>query len=286
MLVGAGGGDCSCARYGIAKTSRSCFNRENLLRSNVEPGLNGFQPAKFRSSTASDLNGSKSAPGVRSATVSLIPLLAGYGRTSTISVQGHTSQPGDEDDAKVNTVGESFFETMEIPLLLGRALNSHDDERAPKVAVINQMMARKYFGDENPLGRRFGLGGPETSGQIEIVGVARDAKYTDMRRETEPTVYLPYPQSIPRQATFIVRSSGSPTAIVASVRGAVREVDSNLPIFAVKTQNQQADESSCRSGCSPRCRRFFGRARFVLVLHRALRCDVLRRRRPERMRSA
>ncbi|HTF37983.1 MAG TPA: ABC transporter permease [Blastocatellia bacterium] len=234
------------------------FNRENLLLFNVEPGLNGYSKPQIAQLYRRLTERLEATPGVRSATVSLIPLLAGYGRTSTISVQGHTSQPGDEDDAKVNTVGESFFETMEIPLLLGRALNSHDDERASKVAVINQMMARKYFGDENPLGRRFGLGGPETSGQIEIVGVARDAKYTDMRRETEPTAYLPYPQSIPSSATLIVRSSGNPTAITASIRDAVREVDSNLPIFAVKTQSQQADESLVQERLFATLSSFFG----------------------------
>lgn len=234
------------------------FNRENLLLFNVEPGLNGYTNAQIAQLYRQLTERLEAAPGVRSATVSLIPLLAGYGRTSSISVQGHTPQPGDEDDAKVNTVGESFFATMEMPILLGRSLSLHDDERAPKVAVINQMLARKYFGDENPLGRRFGFGGPETSGQIEIVGVARDAKYTDMRRETEPTVYLPYPQSIPRSATFIVRSSGNPTALTASIRDAVRDVDSNLPIFGVKTQSQQADESLVQERLFATLSSFFG----------------------------
>jgi predicted permease len=197
-------------------------------------------------------------PGVRSATVSLIPLLSGQGRTQGIDVQGHTAQPGDEDDAKVNTVGAHFFETMEMPLLLGRSLSFQDDERAPKVAVINQIMARKYFGDENPLGRRFGFGGPETSGQIEIIGVTRDAKYIDMRSETEPTVYLPYPQSIPRQATFIVRTSGDASAMTASIRDAVHEVDSRLPIFGVKTQSQQADESLVQERLFATLSSFFG----------------------------
>ncbi len=234
------------------------FNRENLLLFSVEPGLNGYdrpQMAQLYRRMTERLEG---VPGVRSATVSLIPLLSGQAQTRGIVVQGHTPQPGAEDEAKVNTVGASFFETMEIPILLGRGLSARDEETAPKVAVINQLMAHKYFGDETPLGRRFGFGGPETSGQIEIVGVTRDAKYTDMRSETQPTVYLPYLQSIPRHATFIVRTSGNATTMTASVRDAVREVDGNLPLFNVTTQSQQADESLTQERLFAILSSFFG----------------------------
>ncbi|HWN99930.1 MAG TPA: ABC transporter permease, partial [Blastocatellia bacterium] len=234
------------------------FNRENLLLFNVEPALSGYNNTQMVQLYSRMTERLEALPGVRSATVSLIPLLAGRGRTSSISVQGHTSQQGDENEAKVNTVGEHFFETVEIPIVLGRSLSPGDGERAPKVAVINQMMARKYFGDENPLGRRFGFGGPETSAQIEIVGVARDAKYTGMRDEIEPTIYLPYPQSVPRWATFIVRTSGNPTVMTASVREAMREVDTNLPLFDVKTQSQQADESLAQERLFATLSSFFG----------------------------
>ena len=234
------------------------FNRENLLLFNVEPGLSGYDRAQMAQLYRRMTERLEAIPGVRSASVSLIPLLSGQGQTRGIDVQGYTPQPGVDDDVKVNTVSEHFFETMEIPILLGRALSPRDDESAPKVAVINQMLAHKYFGDEIPLGRRFGFGGPETAGQIEIIGVARDAKYTGMRNQTESTVYLPYPQSIPRWATFIVRSSGNATALTASVRDAVREVDSNLPIFAVKTQSQQADESLVQERLFATLSSFFG----------------------------
>jgi predicted permease len=234
------------------------FNRENLLLFNVEPGLNGYdrpQMAQLYRRITERLEG---VPGVRSATVSLIPLLSGQAQTRSIVVQGHTPQEGTVDDAKVNTVGASFFETMEMPILLGRGLSTRDEETAPKVAVINQLMAHKYFGDENPLGRRFGFGGPETSGQIEIVGVTRDAKYTDMRSDTEPTIYLPYLQGIPRHATFIVRTSGNASAVVASVREAVRDVDANLPLSGVTTQSEQADESLTQERLFATMSSFFG----------------------------
>ncbi|MFY9609121.1 MAG: ABC transporter permease [Blastocatellia bacterium] len=234
------------------------FNRENLLLFSVEPGLNGYERPQMAQLYRRMTERLEAVPGVRSATVSLIPLLSGQAQTRSIVVQGHTPQPGAEDEAKVNTVGASFFETMEMPILLGRGLSVRDEETAPRVAVINQLMARKYFGDETPLGRRFGFGGPETSGEIEIVGVTRDAKYTDMRSDTQPTVYLPYLQSIPRHATFIVRTSGTASALTASVREAVREVDSNLPLFNVTTQSQQADESLRQERLFAALSSFFG----------------------------
>lgn len=234
------------------------FNRENLLLFNVEPGLNGYDRPRMAQLYRRITERLEAVPGVRSATVSLIPLLSGQAQTRGIDVQGHTSRPDDNDDAKVNTVGAHFFETLEIPILLGRGLSPRDDESAPKVAVINQMLAHKYFGDEIPLGRRFGFGGPETSGQIEIIGVTGDAKYTDIRSQTEPTVYLPYLQSIPRQATFIVRTSGDASAMTASIREAVHEVDNNLPLFGMKTQSQQADESLTQERLFATLSSFFG----------------------------
>lgn len=234
------------------------FNRENLLLFNVEPGLNGYDRPNMAQLYRRMTERLEAVPGVRSATVSLIPLLSGQAQTRGIDVQGHASQPNDNNDAKVNTVGAHFFETIEMPILLGRGLSARDEETSPRVAVINQMMARKYFGDENPLGRRFGFGGPETSGQIEIIGVTRDAKYTDMRSQTEPTVYLPYLQSIPRQATFIVRTSGDASAMTASIREAVHEVDTNLPLFGIKTQSQQADESLVQERLFATLSSFFG----------------------------
>lgn len=218
------------------------FNRENVLLFNVEPGLNGYNNAQIAQLYRRMTERLEAVPGVRSSTISLIPLLSGRGRTSSIYVQGYTAQSGQSDDAKVNTVGPGFFDTLEIPILMGRSLSLSDSETAPKVAVINQLMARKYFGDESPLGRRFGFGSAD-SAQIEIVGIARDAKYTEARSETEPTIYLPYLQSIPKWATFIVRTNGNPTAMIASIREAMHEVDNNLPLFDVKTQNQQAAES-------------------------------------------
>ena len=234
------------------------FNRENLLLFSIDPGLSGYNNAQTSPLYRRITEQLEAVPGVRSATMSMVPLLSGMARTSGVSVEGHTSRDGESGDAKVNNVGPTFFETMEIPILLGRGLNKSDDELAPRVAVVNQMMARTYFGDDNPIGRRFGFGDATTAGEIEIIGVARDASYTGLRDETEPTVYLPYPQSPPRWATFVVRMPANLAAMTSSIRDAVREVDSNLPLFAMKTQSQQIDESHVQEKLFANLSSFFG----------------------------
>jgi predicted permease len=139
-------------------------------------------------------------------------------------------------------VRENFLETMEIPLLLGRSLTEQDDARAPLVAVVNQSFAKAHFPNENPIGKRFGFE-PNKPGEIEIVGLAQDAKYTSQRDEIEPTIYQSWQQSPMRAATFEVRTTGDPKTFVAAVREAMREVDSNLPLSNIRTQIEQADET-------------------------------------------
>ena len=234
------------------------FNRKSLLLFSIDAGLSGYNDTNLTQLYRRITERLEVVPGVRSATMSMVPLLSGMARTSDVSVEGHTSQESESGDAKVNNVGATFFQTMEIPILLGRGLTPSDGELAPKVAVVNQMMARKYFGDDNPIGRRLGFGGPPTAGQIEIVGVARDASYTGLRDKTEPTVYLPYLQSPPRWATFIVRTSGNIAAMTPLIRDAVREVDSTLPLFAMKTQSQQVDESLAQERLFANLSSFFG----------------------------
>jgi len=241
------------------------FNRENLLLFNVDPSLNGYSKPQIAQLYRQLTERLEATPGVRSASISLIPLLSGSGRTSSITVQGHSQFGGEGDNAKVNTVGDGFFATLEIPILIGRGITSRDDELAPKIAVINQTLSKKYFGDESPLGRRLGFGGPENSSQIEIVGVARDTKYTDMRSDVEPTIYVPYPQSIPSFATFMVRTGGSIATVTSSVRQAVHEIDASLPIFDVKSQRQQADESLMQERLFATLSSFFGVLALLLV---------------------
>jgi predicted permease len=133
---------------------------------------------------------------------------------------------------------------MQIPLLLGRSLTVQDDARAPKVVVVNEAFARAHFPNENPIGKRFGFDSEKVN-EIEIVGLARDAKYTSQRDEVEPTVYQSWRQRLESMnaVSVEVRTAGDPASFVAGVRQAMGSIDSNLPLSNIRTQVEQADQT-------------------------------------------
>jgi predicted permease len=241
------------------------FNRQSLLLFRIDPRLSGYEGSQIATLYGSILDRIRAIPSVRSATLSRHPLLSGSRRTSGIALQGRSMPAGVTNLVFVNLVEASFLETMEIPLVMGRGLSPRDDERAPKVAVVNQTMAQKFFPGLNPVGQRFGFGGPESSGEVEIVGVARDAKYADLRNETPPTIYAPYFQEPPGQANFEVRVAGEPSTMAPAVREAVREIDQDLPLFNVKTQIVQIEELLSQESLFARLSSFFGLVALVLA---------------------
>src|SRR6185295_6024467 len=206
------------------------FNTNNLLLFKVEPSMLGYENEKLADLYQRAFDRLEAVPGVQSVTFSRSPLLAQSSWTSSVYVPGEMGANGQsrENDVKVHSVRENFFNTMEIPLLLGRGLTEQDDARAPRVAVINQAFAKAHFGNENPIGKRFGFD-PDKPNEIEIVGVARDAKYTSQRDRVEPTAYQSWRQVLKRMtfATFEVRTMRDPAASIAGIRQAMSEVDSN-----------------------------------------------------------
>src|SRR5258705_5121189 len=130
--------------------------------------------------------------------------------------------------AYIHQVRENFLEAMGIPLLAGRTVRAEDAARAPKVVVVNQTFANKYFPDENPVGKRFTFDWSKPD-EIEIVGLAQDAKYTRQRDEIPPTAYASWRQELRSMSgsTFEVRTAGDPTAAVGAVRQAGAAEGSN-----------------------------------------------------------
>ncbi len=222
------------------------FNANNLLLFSVEPGLIGYRDEQLARLYEQMFSRLEAVPGVQSVTFSRNPLLAWSSTTDSVFVAGAVGPDGKplERDAKVHNVRENFLQTMEIPLLGGRHFTPQDDGRAPQLAIVNKQFSQVYFGGENPIGKRFSFD-PDKLNAIEIVGMAEDAKYTSQRVDVEPTVYLPWRQTLQRmgRTTFEVRTMGDPLSIVGGIRQAVHEVDSNLPVSDIRTQLQQADET-------------------------------------------
>jgi predicted permease len=219
------------------------FNPQNLLLFRVTPALNRYDEKRIAGLYQDMMQRIGSVGGVRGVALSTPALLSGSVSSTSIYVQGRTyAVTREQRDNTINrlVVSPNFFDVMGIPILTGRGLTDRDIETAPKVALINETAARKYFPNQNPLGQRFGSS-VETTNQIEIVGVLRDVKYNSVRDAVPPTMYVPYRQSRAGNAVFEVRTAGNPTALTAAVREAVRQIDPNLPLQDVSTQVEQVE---------------------------------------------
>jgi predicted permease len=219
------------------------FNQQNLLLFSVEPRLIGYKEERLAALYEQMFNRLEAVPGVQSVSFSRHALLA-RGSTSKSFYLPGAAAGSPALEANVHNVRENFLQTMEIPLLLGRSFTTQDDARAPRVVVVNQTFARKFFPNESPIGKRFGFDS-EKPGEIEIVGLARDAKYTSQRDDTPPTAYVNWRQSLGMMdsATFELRTGSDPGSYVGAVRQAVRDVETNLPVIDIKTQLEQSDET-------------------------------------------
>lgn len=181
-----------------------------------------------------------SVPGVQNVTLTRLPLLGGNASNHTFVPEGQERKLTGNPSVLTNDVGAHFFSTFGIPIVAGRDFNSSDTLTSRKVAVINESLAKTYFPNQNPVGKTFqaGLNHPDL---IEIVGVCGDAKYYRVRAKIEPTYYEPYWQLNDgiREATLAIATPLDGQALLPSLRDAVRQVDANLPMLDVRTQDEQ-----------------------------------------------
>jgi predicted permease len=183
----------------------------------------------------------ESIPGVSSATLSQSSIIsAGHaGRTyrGTIKIGTVTVR-----SAGVMTVGPSFLTTMQIPILAGREIDDHDQPDSTPVAVISERLARTYFGNENPVGRRIRF--VDEKRDLEIVGVSANLRYGDLKEDETPmTVFVAVSQFSPDEMTYALRTVGDPLRYVKSVQEIVREADSGIPVTNVITQAAEIDRT-------------------------------------------
>jgi predicted permease len=271
LLIGAG---LFARSLGKLKSLDAGLNRENVLLVSTNPMMIGYREGRQIADLYQRmLERIRAIPGVRSASLSPQALLSRSGTNTSVVVQGRAERPEDNADSPDHTgipwlceVGPEYFETVGMTILRGRGLTAQDDENAPRVAVINETFARYYFGEENPIGRRFGPS-LETSARLEIVGVVKDAKYVSLREPALRTYYVPYFQYSDRwgATAFQIRTAADPTGVIAAVRQATREVDANLPLFKIKTLAKQVDESIAQERLIGAVSSFFGLLALLLA---------------------
>ena len=221
------------------------FNPERLLTFRLDAGQAGYQGVDLTALYAGIHERFQNLPGVRAATMSDIVLVSGGSYDTRILLPGAPQQEGrGGPSTSYATVGPAFFETMQIPILLGRPILSSDVAGAPVIAVINETLARKYFPDRNPIGAQFTLGNTQAR-KITIVGVAKNARYGSLKGAVPPVAYIPFLQDVVRRPPvgifFELRTASDPLTLVESVRKVVRETAPGVPVTHVMTQSQRID---------------------------------------------
>ncbi len=222
------------------------FNRGHVLLFGLDPSKAGYKAERATQLRRDVLERIQQAPGVRSASFSFLTPISGGGWDNYVrSVEGYTAQPGESVDVYLNAVGPNFFKTLGTPLLAGRNFGPEDNSGSSPVALINETMARRFFGNQSPLGKHFRLGPWSGKHGYEIIGVTGDAKYTSLRETIPPTAYLYIPQlpPIPMETTFEVRTAIAPLSVVPEVRSILRSIDPSLRALDVKTLAEQVDQS-------------------------------------------
>ncbi|HYW47738.1 MAG TPA: ABC transporter permease [Bryobacteraceae bacterium] len=218
---------------------------DNLVTFQIDPALSGYKVERVIAFYQQVLNGVRSLPGVKSAGYAIVPVLAGGEWDSSMSVEGHQAKDGEDMQAFMNAVSPGYFETMGVPLLEGRDFDHRDDGGKVRVAIVNRKFATHFFGDKSPIGRHVGFGGGlRAKLDIEIVGLAADSLYEGPREGVHRQAFVPFAESdFPASASFYVRSSVGSKPLFAAVRRKVQELDRSMPIYEMKTLDNQLDET-------------------------------------------
>jgi predicted permease len=224
------------------KTTDTGVALDNLVTFQLSPALNGYNPARTNSFYEQLLERLRAAPGVKSAGLVAIPILSGYEWDSSVAVEGHRAQEGEDMQAFMNAVSPGYFETMKIPILEGRDFRRADATEERTTAIVNQKFAQHFFKGKSPIGKRLGSGaGPNSKLTVEIVGLVADSLYEGPREGVRRQVF--WANAGTGSAGFYVRAQTSSASLYSVVRHEVRQLDSSMPVYQLKTLEAQLDET-------------------------------------------
>ncbi|HKQ80159.1 MAG TPA: ABC transporter permease [Blastocatellia bacterium] len=241
------------------------FNQENLLLFRLQPQQGGYKDERLLQFYERLSERLDNLPGVRAATFAKVALVADDNWFNDILLPGETENTARDRETMMQTARENYFATMEIPFLRGRDFTTQDDRRAPNVAIVNQEFVRRFFPNEDALGKRVRFSGENR--EVEIVGVVADTKYENLRQDTQPLLYTPWRQEVAEigDMQFALRAAGEPTALAASARQAVRELDPDLPVTQVSTQSARSQATLGQERMYARLLSFFGGLALLLA---------------------
>jgi predicted permease len=242
------------------------FDRDHVLLIWTAPdhvGRQGAALAAFYETVQSQIS---SLPGVISASPSAFGLMGDQIGGSPVTVPGYKPVPNEDRFVPWSLVAPRFFATVGMHLELGRDFNERDIEKAPRVAIVNESFARHFFGDENPVGKRFGMR-RDTGNEIEIVGLVRDAKYNTAREKNIKMIYIPFRQDLGHlySMCLTVRTTHESPGLTARIRDELRSLDRGLPILGIESIEQQLDQSLVQERLIATLSGFFGALALLLA---------------------
>ncbi|HEY0321333.1 MAG TPA: ABC transporter permease [Pyrinomonadaceae bacterium] len=217
-----------------AQSMRPGFNPLNAVALSFDVGLQGYNEERGRLFQKQVLERARALPGVMSAAlVTTLPLSLDYSYT-TIYIEGQAPVSSSQLPVAIpNTVSPGYFQTMEIALR-GRDFTEQDDKEETRFIIVNETFARKFFPNQEAIGRRFNFDGPEEP-FWEIVGVAADGKYNTLGEEPKPAFYRPLLRNYNTSTSLVARNLGDSQTAIAALRREVQSLDPTLPLYGVKT---------------------------------------------------
>jgi predicted permease len=218
------------------------FGKENVLLASVNPSLNGYSKERTAAFYDELMARTRALPGVRFASLASDSPISGGWDQNGIVVEGYTPREGERMSGDVTYVSSDYFKSLEIPFLLGRDFDERDRLGAPRVVIVNEKMAKHYFGNAaNAIGKRIGL---EDVPDMTIVGVVKDAQYINLRESLRRHFYVPTTQDATlMNLTLHVKTASDPNVVAEQLRAQLKALDSHLPLYNIKTLSTEIDES-------------------------------------------
>jgi predicted permease len=237
------------------------FPAERLIGFQIDPTMNGYTPERTRLFYRALTESLSTLPGVQSVGLAAVRILEGNEWDNSAMVEGYTPpRPGDHPEPFMNAISPNYFATMGIPIVEGRDFTEKDTQRvlhskgrpprnedyyAPATIMINETFAKKYFAGRDPIGRHIGMGiDPGTKTDMEIIGVVKDIKYTNLRDDIPEQAFEPYlAEQYTSGMTVYIRTTLAADQLFSAVRAKVREKDPGVPIYGMRTTEEQISNS-------------------------------------------
>jgi predicted permease len=259
------------------------FRRDGVLIVSANMANAGYTRETYGTARRDLLARFRSLPGVTSAAAAAVTPLSGSSWNEFVKVDGYVEKSRDDALVYFNEVTDGYFQTLGTPIVAGRDFDERDVPKGQAVAIINESMARKFYGVASPIGKTFRLVDHDSAGPpIEVVGVVRDAKYQNLREETLPTGYLAMNQAeqAGAETEFALRSSGPASALAAGVKSTVAEMNRAIALDLTPL-TAQVDATIVRDRLLATLSAFFGGLALLLAmvgLYGTLSYSVARRR--------